>query len=237
VLDPVRGEVIAADGSRTVLRAKTLALLNLLLEHAGQLLSQNEILDRLWPDVTVAPASVTQCISELRQALGAADSEKLKTMPRRGYVLEVVPELEAAGSQALSVPARPAMGAFGPTALPQNQGRAPDLTAPIAVDAPAEGRTAAWCVERPLTLPTDPEPMQLFILPNLDSQPSIFQELLAEMRDPNNPANTVQRDLVGARLLRMVGGAPVAEPPRSVYLTSPTPAVYPASYGVQQLDR
>ncbi len=125
VLDSVRGEVIAADGSRTVLRAKTLALLNLLLEHAGQLLSQNEILDRLWPDVTVAPASVTQCISELRQALGAADAEMLKTLPRRGYVLAAVPELEAAGSQALSVPVRPAIGAFGPAAQPQNQGGAP----------------------------------------------------------------------------------------------------------------
>ena len=125
LLDAVRGEVIAADGSRTVLRAKTLALLNLLLEHAGQLLSQDEILDRVWPDVTVAPASITQCISELRQALGAADAEKLKTMPRRGYVLEAVPALEAAGSQALTVPARPAMGAFGPAALPQNQGGAP----------------------------------------------------------------------------------------------------------------
>ena len=99
VLDAVRGEVIAADGSRTVLRAKTLALLNLLLEHAGQLLSQNGILDRVWPDVTVAPASITQCISELRQALGAADAEKLKTLPRRGYVLEAGPELEAAGSR------------------------------------------------------------------------------------------------------------------------------------------
>ena len=125
VLDAVRGEVIAADGSRTVLRAKTLALLNLLLEHAGQLLSQDEILDRVWPDVTVAPASITQCISELRQALGAADAEKLKTLPRRGYVLAAVPELEAAASQALTVPARPAMGAFGPAALPQNQGGAP----------------------------------------------------------------------------------------------------------------
>lgn len=114
VLDSVRGEVIAADGSRTVLRAKTLALLNLLLEHAGQLLSQNEILDRLWPDVTVAPASVTQCVSELRQALGAADAEKLKTLPRRGYMLAAVPELEAAGSQALSVPARVAMSFESP---------------------------------------------------------------------------------------------------------------------------
>jgi DNA-binding winged helix-turn-helix (wHTH) protein/TolB-like protein len=114
LLDSVRGEVIAADGSHTVLRAKTLALLNLLLEHAGQLLSQNEILDRLWPDVTVAPASVTQCISELRQALGAAGAEMLKTLPRRGYLLAAVPELEAADSQALVVPARVAMSFESP---------------------------------------------------------------------------------------------------------------------------
>lgn len=114
VLDSVRGEVIAADGSRTVLRAKTLALLNLLLEHAGQLLSQDEILDRVWPNVTVAPASVTQCISELRHALGATDADILKTLPRRGYVLDTAPELEAAGSQALSVPARPAMALESP---------------------------------------------------------------------------------------------------------------------------
>ncbi len=125
VLDTVRGELIAADGSHTVLRAKTLALLNLLLEHAGQLLSQDEILDRLWPDVTVAPASVTQCISELRQALGAAGAEMLKTRPRRGYVLAAVPELEAAGSRALTVPARPAMGVPGPAMPGQQQGGAP----------------------------------------------------------------------------------------------------------------
>ncbi|MCA3358170.1 MAG: winged helix-turn-helix domain-containing protein [Roseomonas sp.] len=125
MLDSVRGEVIAADGSRTVLRAKTLALLNLLLEHAGQLLSQDEILDRVWPNVTVAPASVTQCISELRHALGATDAEMLKTLPRRGYVLDTAPELEAAGSQALSVPARPAMGAAGPAMPVQSQGAAP----------------------------------------------------------------------------------------------------------------
>lgn len=114
VLDSVRGEVIAADGSSTVLRAKTLSLLNLLLEHAGQLLSHDEILDRVWPDVTVTPAGVTQCISELRRALGAADAEMLKTLPRRGYMLDTVPELEAAGSQALSVPARPAMALESP---------------------------------------------------------------------------------------------------------------------------
>ena len=125
VLDAVRGEVIAADGSRTVLRAKTLALLNLLLEHTGQLLSQDKILDRVWPGVTVNPDGVTQCISELRRALGAADSAMLKTQPRRGYVLEAVPELEAAGSQALTVPAWPTTGSSGPAIAAQNQGRAP----------------------------------------------------------------------------------------------------------------
>ncbi|MFO0465787.1 MAG: winged helix-turn-helix domain-containing protein [bacterium] len=132
VLDAVRGEVIAADGSRTMLRAKTLSLLNLLLEHAGQLLSQDEILDRVWPDVTVAPASVTQCISELRQALGAADAEMLKTLPRRGYVLDTVPELEPSGSQGLAVPARVAM----PLESPLDRLAAPHDVPTVAVLQP-----------------------------------------------------------------------------------------------------
>lgn len=139
VLDAVRGEVIAADGSRTMLRAKTLSLLNLLLEHAGQLLSQDEILDRVWPDVTVTPAGVTQCISELRRALGAADAEMLKTLPRRGYVLDTVPEQEVA---------RPAV--FAAPIMPAPVGSVLDRL-PVSADAP----TVA--VLRPRWLGPDPE--------------------------------------------------------------------------------
>ncbi|MFN7308885.1 MAG: winged helix-turn-helix domain-containing protein, partial [Acetobacteraceae bacterium] len=75
-----------------VLRAKTLALLGLLLESAGRVVSSNEILDRIWGDVTVTPDSVTQCIGELRRAFGPAGAELLKTLPRRGYVLTATPD-------------------------------------------------------------------------------------------------------------------------------------------------
>jgi TolB-like protein len=84
--------VLAANGSETVLRAKTLALLGLLLESAGRVVSADEILDRIWGDVTVTPDSVTQCIGELRRAFGPGGAELLKTLPRRGYLLTAAPD-------------------------------------------------------------------------------------------------------------------------------------------------
>jgi DNA-binding winged helix-turn-helix (wHTH) protein len=93
VFDPVRGSIVAANGAETVLRAKTLALLALLLESAGRVVSADEILDRIWGDVTVTPDSVTQCIGELRRAFGPAGAELLKTLPRRGYVLTATPDV------------------------------------------------------------------------------------------------------------------------------------------------
>lgn len=90
------------------------------------------------------------------------------------------------------------------------------------INAPVEGRTVTWCVERPSTLPTDPDPMQLFILPELEGRQAAFAEVLAEMRDPANPSNVLPRDLTGARFLRMVAQVPGAIPPRTIFLTSPT---------------
>ena len=116
LLDPVRGVVIAADGTQTVLRAKTLALLSFLLENAGRLLSQDEILDHVWHDVTVTPAGVTQCVSELRKALGVEGAAMLKTLPRRGYVLDAQPQLEdgpIAAASAAVAPAPPVRAATG----------------------------------------------------------------------------------------------------------------------------
>jgi TolB-like protein/DNA-binding winged helix-turn-helix (wHTH) protein/Tfp pilus assembly protein PilF len=125
--DAVRGVVLAANGSETVLRAKTLALLGLLLESAGRVVSSDEILDRIWGDVTVTPDSVTQCIGELRRAFGPAGTELLKTLPRRGYVLVTLPEPEPSGSQALVVPGRAATSQAGLAA-----------PAPSRADAPAQ---------------------------------------------------------------------------------------------------
>lgn len=87
-LDSDRGVLRRADGQATTLRPKTLDLLLLLLRARGRLVTRDEILDTVWPDVTVTDDSITQCIVELRRAMGAEGMALLKTVPRRGYILE-----------------------------------------------------------------------------------------------------------------------------------------------------
>lgn len=75
------------DGEPVHLRAKTFALLSYFARHAGRVIGKDELLAVVWPDVIVTEDSLTQAISELRRVLG--DSH-LRTIPRRGYILEVV---------------------------------------------------------------------------------------------------------------------------------------------------
>lgn len=86
-LDVVRGAVLGSDGAELRLRPKTFALLRYLLDHPGQLMGREELLEALWPGLVVTDDSLTQCVSELRHALGSRASQVLQTIPRRGYVL------------------------------------------------------------------------------------------------------------------------------------------------------
>lgn len=86
--DAARGLLLAPDGRETVLRPKTLSLLQMLLREAGRVVSRSELLDSVWPGVVVTDDSITQCVVELRQALGA-DGVRLRTMPKRGYLLDL----------------------------------------------------------------------------------------------------------------------------------------------------
>ena len=97
-LDLDRGMLLAGDGSERVLRPKSFALLHLLVENAGRLLSQSAILDALWPGVFITENSVSQCISDIRRALGAEAADLLRTLSRRGYLFtgDVVVVLPAA---------------------------------------------------------------------------------------------------------------------------------------------
>lgn len=88
LLDPERGVLRRPDGAETALRPKTLDLLLLLLRHHGRLVQRAEILDAIWPEVIVTDDSITQCIVEIRRALGP-DATLLRTVPRRGYLLEL----------------------------------------------------------------------------------------------------------------------------------------------------
>jgi len=112
VLDEGRGVLCATDGMETVLRPKTLELLRLMLRNPGRVVSRNEILDAVWPGLFVTDDSITQCVVEIRKAMGAGGAELLRTVPRRGYLLQAEVASEPANGRAL-----PALS----VALPQDR--------------------------------------------------------------------------------------------------------------------
>lgn len=73
------------------LRPKTMQLLLLMLERAGQVVSKEEMLNTIWDDVNVDEQVIFQSIKELRKNF--SDHNPIKTIPRKGYVW--VAEIEA----------------------------------------------------------------------------------------------------------------------------------------------
>jgi len=86
VLDLQRGALLAQNGVERPLRPKSFALLKLLVENAGRLLSQDVIMEALWPTVCVTENNVTQCIHDIRSALSPEGQRLVRTRPRRGYL-------------------------------------------------------------------------------------------------------------------------------------------------------
>jgi DNA-binding winged helix-turn-helix (wHTH) protein len=66
---------------------KELAALRLLLAHAGQVVTSQQLRQELWGDVHVTADSVPKCLSSLRERLGP--DECIQTVYKRGYRLSV----------------------------------------------------------------------------------------------------------------------------------------------------
>lgn len=83
---------------------KLFETLLVLLEHAGHVLTKDELMRALWPDSFVEESSLMQNISLLRKALGAAGSEQfIETVPKHGYRFVIpVRVLEASDGDASS---------------------------------------------------------------------------------------------------------------------------------------
>ena len=75
-------------GDRVIeLRPKSFDVLAYLVERAGRPAGKDEIIQAVWPDVTVTEESLTRCVSDIRLALDDGAQRIIKTLPRRGYVL------------------------------------------------------------------------------------------------------------------------------------------------------
>jgi transcriptional activator of cad operon len=80
---------IARNGQVVRLESRTMRLLVYLAEHAGDVVSIDELLKEVWPGVTVTSDSVYQAVAALRRDL--SDDSKhpayIATVPKRGYRL------------------------------------------------------------------------------------------------------------------------------------------------------
>jgi TolB-like protein/DNA-binding winged helix-turn-helix (wHTH) protein len=90
-VEPAAGDV-SGPGGREKLDPKVMDVLAHLARRAGQVVSREELLERLWPGAVVTDDALTRCIYELRRQLSqAGGSEELRalveTLPRRGYRL------------------------------------------------------------------------------------------------------------------------------------------------------
>ncbi|MGB2899198.1 MAG: winged helix-turn-helix domain-containing protein [Candidatus Acidiferrum sp.] len=85
-VNPTSGQ-ISRDGETARVEVRTMRLLLCLAEHAGEVVSIDDLLNQVWTDVIVAPDSVYQAVTSLRRLLGDDPKQPtyIATVPRLGY--------------------------------------------------------------------------------------------------------------------------------------------------------
>lgn len=87
-VDQQRAELRGPGGSAIKLRPKTFDLLINFVGQPRRILSKQELMDAVWPNVHVGDDSLFQCIRELRAAIGDDQREIIKVVSGRGYMFE-----------------------------------------------------------------------------------------------------------------------------------------------------
>ena len=100
VVNVTRGTLLNATGVEIPLRRQSFELLCVFVENAGRLLDRETINRRIWGDIVVSDDSITQCIGDIRRALGDEAQQILRTVPRRGYMMAA--EVAAAGDSPMN---------------------------------------------------------------------------------------------------------------------------------------
>ena len=84
--DELRRE-LHVNGKPVDLEAKPLEVLSQLLQHAGEVVTKDELLESVWPGTAVVDGSLATAVSKLRKAINDEDQLIIITVPRTGYRL------------------------------------------------------------------------------------------------------------------------------------------------------
>ena len=89
LIDEDRGALFHKN-ERVAIQAQPVRVLAMLVERRGELVTREEIRQRIWPSTTVAfDQSINYCIRQIRIALGPS-AGWLETVPRQGYRFTVM---------------------------------------------------------------------------------------------------------------------------------------------------
>jgi len=93
------------NGERVPVAPKGFGVLAYLVEHAGQVVTQDEILEALWPETYVNPEVLRKYIQEIRKALVDRPDkpEFIETLPKRGYRF-IAPVTDESAAEPTSLP-------------------------------------------------------------------------------------------------------------------------------------
>jgi len=110
-VDQQRQEV-SQNGSRLKLQGKVFQVLIALLEKPGEVVTREELRQRLWPSDSQVnyDANVNTTVNKLRQSLGDSSDKPLyvETIPRKGYCFVAQPEYSDQPARPHVAPAAPA---------------------------------------------------------------------------------------------------------------------------------
>ena len=100
--------------ARADLTPKAFDVLRYLVEHAGRLVTPDELLEALWPGTYVNPEGLRRYIQEIRKVLGDRPDkpEFIETLPKRGYQF-VAPVIEEGIARRLDLPSEAAKTIVG----------------------------------------------------------------------------------------------------------------------------
>ena len=133
------GDFVLDGSQRRLLRSgvdvylppKTFELLLHLLQNRGRVLTKDELLEAVWPDVNVVENTLAQRIREIREALGdgAHGGRFIKTVPRVGY--QFIAALDE--DMAVAPPPAAAIASFAAAGAGMATNKQQRLTRPIVI--------------------------------------------------------------------------------------------------------
>lgn len=85
--DRVAGGFVDAKGETYPLRPQSVRVLKILVARSGETVSKDTLFTEVWSDTVVTDDSLTQCIADIRRALGDSERKVLETIPRQGFKL------------------------------------------------------------------------------------------------------------------------------------------------------